>query len=189
MQLPLSLLRAAVDNPIVRATALGCAGALPGCVFTDKSALCGVSLWAQLLELMSALPSVLRSEPTPASAWALRWEFAWARRSESASARRLAPASARHWAAASEPRGVPRFFLVPGWVADGHDARGAFGSPTVFVESGAVRAVSDSAMPAGEEFMIFGSDRMEQLASFTSFSLLVLFLCCIAFKYLSFIDV
>ena len=51
MQLPLSLLRAAVDNPIVRATALGCAGALPGCVFTDKSALCGVSLWAQLLEL------------------------------------------------------------------------------------------------------------------------------------------
>jgi glutathione S-transferase kappa 1 len=43
-------------------------------------------------------------------------------------------------------------------------ARGAFGSPTVFVESGAVCAVSDSAMPAGEEFMIFGSDRMEQLA-------------------------
>lgn len=43
-------------------------------------------------------------------------------------------------------------------------SRGAFGSPTVFVESGAVRAVPGSAMPAGEEFMIFGSDRMEQLA-------------------------
>ena len=38
--------------------------------------------------------------------------------------------------AASEPRGVPRFFLVPGWVADGHDARGAFGS------GGCVRAVA-----------------------------------------------
>ena len=38
-------------------------------------------------------------------------------------------------------------------------ARGAFGSPTLFVESGEARGLT-----AADEFMLFGSDRMEQLA-------------------------
>ena len=40
-------------------------------------------------------------------------------------------------------------------------SRGSFGSPTVFVESGAVQAAREA---SGKEFMVFGSDRMEQLA-------------------------
>lgn len=43
-------------------------------------------------------------------------------------------------------------------------ARGAFGSPTLFVESGAVRGAVRGGATAGEELMLFGSDRMEQLA-------------------------
>ena len=40
-------------------------------------------------------------------------------------------------------------------------SRGSFGSPTVFVESGAVQAAREA---SGKDFMVFGSDRMEQLA-------------------------